>query len=122
MSYKAAFNAEEWSVVAQAPLLVGARVVAAEHGGTLRESFAIGQVYKAARELRGESALLDELVSDTPSIDLDDLRDTGDPVAASRERLEAALAVGLGGRLRDRHHKALVGIEVLGGRLRPDDG
>ena len=72
---------------------MGARVVAAERGGALRESFAIGEVYKAAREMRGESALLDELVSDTPSIDLDDLRDVGDPAAASRERLRAALAI-----------------------------
>lgn len=82
------YNAEEWSVVAEAPLLAGARVVAAERGGTIRETFAIRKTYAAARELRGESALLDQLVSDTPEVDLDDV----DPAAAA-ERLRAALGV-----------------------------
>ena len=93
MTSKAGFNAEEWSVVAEAPLLAGARVVAAERGGTIRESLAIGRVYAAARELHGESALLDELVASSPSIDLLRIRGAGDPVAASHERLRAALAI-----------------------------
>jgi hypothetical protein len=93
VSYKADFNAEEWSIVAEAPLLAGARVVAAERGGTIREAFAITQVYEAARELRGESALLDELLASSPSVDLRKMRGAGDPVAASNERLRAALAV-----------------------------
>lgn len=82
------FNAEEWSLVAEAPLLAGARVVAAERGGTIRETFAIRETYAAARELRGESALLDRLVADTPEIDLDGV----DPAAAGA-RLRAALGV-----------------------------
>ena len=93
MTLKAGFNAEEWAVVAEAPLLAGARVVAAERGGGIRESFAIGEVYRAARELRGESALLDELVGSSPSVDLDEVRGAGDPVAASNERLRQALAI-----------------------------
>jgi hypothetical protein len=93
MTVKAQFNAEEWAVVAEAPVLAGARVAAAERGGAIRESFAIGQVYEAARDLRGESALLDELVASSPSVDLDQMRGEGDPAAASNERLRAALAV-----------------------------
>jgi hypothetical protein len=88
MSVKAGLDAVEWAVVAEAPVLAGARVVAAERGGGIRESFAIGQVYEAARELRGESALLDELVASTPELDSDAV----DP-AASNERLRAAIGV-----------------------------
>jgi hypothetical protein len=93
MSVKAGFSADEWATLEEAPLLAGARVIAAERGGTLRESFAVAQVYKAARELRGESALLDDLVADSPSIDLNDMREVDDPVAASNHRLRAALAL-----------------------------
>jgi hypothetical protein len=93
MTTKADFNAEEWATVTEAPLLAGARVVTAERGGTIRESFAIGQVYEAARELRGESALLDALVADPPSFDLDELRKVGDLVAASTAQLHAALGI-----------------------------
>jgi hypothetical protein len=93
MTSRAAFNAEEWSIVAEAPLLAGARVVAAERGGTIRESLAIGRVYAAARELHDESELLDALVASSPSIELLQIRGAGDPVAASNERLRAALAI-----------------------------
>jgi hypothetical protein len=93
VTLKAEFNAEEWSIVAGAPVLAGARVAAAERGGTIRERFAITEVYAAARELRGESALLDELVASSPSIHLQQMRGDGDLVATSNERLRAALAV-----------------------------
>jgi hypothetical protein len=68
-------------------------VATAERGGALRERFAIGEVYAAARELRGESALLDELVASSPALDLRRMRGAGDLVAASNERLRAALVV-----------------------------
>jgi hypothetical protein len=93
MSFKDGFSADEWATIVEAPLLAGARVIAAERGGTLRESFAVTQVYAAARELRGESALLDELVADPPSLDLNDMREVDDPVAASTHRVKAALAI-----------------------------
>ena len=93
MTAKAGFSPEEWSIVEEAPLLAGARVVTAERGGTLHEKFAIREVYAAARELRGESALLDELVASSPSIGPQHLRGDGNAVALSNERLRAALAV-----------------------------
>ena len=87
------FNAEEWSIVAEAPLVAAARVAAVERGGNVRERFAISQVYAAARELRGESALLDALVASSPDIDLEQLLGGADPAAASNERLRAALGI-----------------------------
>jgi hypothetical protein len=83
------FTAEEWTVVSEAPVYAGARVIAAESGGSLRERFAIKRVYEAARELRGESALLDALVASPPSLDLDRIQDG----AGSNDRLRSAVAV-----------------------------
>jgi hypothetical protein len=85
---RANFSPEEWSTVAEAPVLAGARVISAQRGGALREKFAIGEVYAAARELRGESALLDELVMSSPS-----MRAGRDSLAASGARLRAALDI-----------------------------
>jgi hypothetical protein len=81
----AAYTVEEWSIVAEAPLLAGVRVATAERGGTMRERFAIREVYAAARELSGESALLDALVADTPSTDVAQTQGT--------ERIRAALVI-----------------------------
>ena len=83
------FTTEEWAVVAEAPLRAGARVAAAAQGGALLEGFAIREAYASARELQGESALLDALVQSTPELDLDE----ADPVAASNQRLRAALGI-----------------------------
>src|SRR5690606_8050912 len=52
---KADFNAEEWSTIAAGPPMAGLRVMAAERGGTLRESFSMAKVYAKAREREGES-------------------------------------------------------------------
>jgi hypothetical protein len=93
MTSRADLSAEEWSIVAEAPLLAGARVVAAERGGTIRESLSIRRVYAAARELHGESALLDDLVASSPSIETLRVRAGGDPVAASNDGLRSALAI-----------------------------
>jgi hypothetical protein len=89
MALRDSFSAEEWAVVEQAPVLAAARLAGTEKGGAFLESLAIRSVYAAAREMRGESTLLDELVEDTPSIDLADEA----AAAASDERLRAALAV-----------------------------
>jgi hypothetical protein len=85
---KADFSAEEWTIVAEAPLQAGARVAAAEHGGAVHEKQAIRRVYAAARELRGESALLDDLVASPPEVDLQRMG-----VGAGNERLLAAVAI-----------------------------
>jgi hypothetical protein len=91
MTKKADFNAEEWQTVVEAPLLAGLRVVAADRGGTIRESVAIGRVYAEARQRQGASELLDELVASQPSMDQERARAAGDVRAASDQSIRSAL-------------------------------
>jgi len=93
MTSKADFNAEEWSTLAEGPLLAGVRVVKSDRGGTIRESFAMSKVYAAARQSQGENALLDELVATPPAVDTQKLQASGDPAAAVGERLRAAVGI-----------------------------
>jgi hypothetical protein len=67
------------------------RVVAADKGGTIRESLAMGKVYAAAREKQGESELLDELVASPPAIDRGQVEAAGDLAAATRQGLQDAM-------------------------------
>ena len=93
MTTKADFNAEEWSTVVEAPLLAGLRVIAADRGGTIRESLALGRVYQEAQEQRGDHPLVDELVQSPPSVDKERLKSVGDLRAASDERLREAVGI-----------------------------
>ena len=94
MTRKADFNAEEWSTVAEGPLYAGMRVISADRGGTLRESLALGRVYRDARERHGESDLLDELVKSPPSIDQNRVREAGGNIAAvASEQLREAMGI-----------------------------
>ena len=68
MTTKAAFNAEEWSVIANAPFLTAMLVIAADRGGTVRESMAISRAYASAREEHGDG-LLREILTTPPAID-----------------------------------------------------
>ena len=74
MTRRAAFNADEWAAVVDAPVYAALRVIAASHGGRLRESLALSRAYQDARAHHGESELLDELVKSPPAIDADELR------------------------------------------------
>ncbi len=49
MTTRAQFNADEWAVVTTAPVLAGTLVLAADRGGSVRESVAMSQSYAAAR-------------------------------------------------------------------------
>jgi hypothetical protein len=91
MTQRSAWNAEEWATVAEAPLLAGLRVAAAERGGALRETLAIGRTYQEARAHHGESELLDELVATPPAIDRSRIASPGDIAEASGARLRDAL-------------------------------
>jgi hypothetical protein len=93
MTTKAAFNAEEWSTIAEGPVLAGMRVITASRGGTIRESLAMGQTYAKARQGHGDSELLDELVATPPSVDPERARAAGDIGRASSERLREALQI-----------------------------
>ena len=93
MPSKADFNAEEWSTVVEAPMLAGLRVVAADRGGTIRESVAIAGVYAEARRSQGGSELLDDLVASPPAVDAQQVQAAGDIAAVSTDRLQEALRI-----------------------------
>jgi len=93
MTKKADFNADDWSTVAEAPVLAGMRVVTASRGGAIRESLAMGQVYAEARKEHGSSELLDALVASPPAVDPGRLQQGPDVKAQIDERLRAATSV-----------------------------
>jgi len=94
MTKKADFNAEEWSVVVEGPVFAGMWVIAADRGGTLRESLAVGRVYQEARRQQGESELLDAIVSSQPAIDQSRAPERGGDVSAlAQDRLREAMRI-----------------------------
>ncbi len=94
MTTKAAFNAEEWSTIADGPLYAAMRVISADRGGTLRESLSVGRTYQETREHHGESELLDELVKSPPSIDPQRIQEAGGNLAAIvSQQLRDAVAI-----------------------------
>jgi hypothetical protein len=91
---KADFNAEDWSTVVDGPLYAGLRVIAADRGGTLRESLAMGRVYQDARAQHGSSELLDELAKSPPSVDPERLQQAGgDLSAVTTDHLRNAMSI-----------------------------
>ena len=68
MTTKNEFNAEEWERVARAPALAGLMVIAADRGGTIRESIALARAYAEARR-DGGSELLEQIVATAPQLD-----------------------------------------------------
>jgi hypothetical protein len=98
MTTKADFNAEEWSTIANAPFLTGMLVIAADRGGTVRETLAISRAYATAREGQPDE-LLREILATPPAIDPakrprtpEDLR--REAPAALREAIEILTRVG----------------------------
>jgi hypothetical protein len=89
---KSAFNAEEWSLVAEGPLLAALTVVAADRGGTIRESMSLARAYAEARK-EGGSELLDELLAAPPSLDPQRFGSPGDLSAQGEQRMREAVAV-----------------------------
>jgi hypothetical protein len=97
MTTKADFNAEEWSTVVEGPAYAGLWVISAERGGTLRESLAMGRVYKEARAQQGGNSLLDEIVASPPALDKARVQSAGGGPEAvgqvGRERLQEAMRI-----------------------------
>jgi hypothetical protein len=93
MTRKADFNAEEWSRVLQGPPVAGMIVMAAERGGTLRESIQMGQAYTEARQRQGASELLDEIVSSNPEFDREAFSSPDDLRRRGAERLRESVQV-----------------------------
>jgi hypothetical protein len=69
MTRKADFNAEEWSLLLEGPPIAGLIVIAADRGGTIRESISMAKAYPEARQQQGGSELLDEIASARPELD-----------------------------------------------------
>ncbi len=69
MTTKADFTEEEWTTVLEGPTSAGMIVITAAHGGTFKETFAIGKAYAEARGQHGASELLDAIVSAKPKSD-----------------------------------------------------
>jgi hypothetical protein len=66
MTDKAAFNAEEWSVVTAAPVVTAMIVIAADRGGTMRETVALSRAYAHARATR-EEPLIQAILAAPPT-------------------------------------------------------
>ena len=91
MTRKADFNAEEWTKVVNGPVYAGMRIIAADRGGTLRETMAMSRVYEEARKNQGASAFLDELVTSPPS--LQPQQEGGDIATATVRHLNDAMRI-----------------------------
>lgn len=69
MTAKADFTEQEWKVVLEGPTSAGMIVIAAQRGGTLRETISMAKAYAEARQQHGQSELLDAIVAARPEID-----------------------------------------------------
>jgi hypothetical protein len=69
MTAKADFNDQEWETVLEGPTSAGMIVITAQRGGTLRETVSMAKAYAQARQLHGQSELLDAIVAAKPKVD-----------------------------------------------------
>jgi hypothetical protein len=69
MTTRSDFTEQEWDLLREGPPTAGLITLTAAHGGTFRESLAIGKAYAAAHEHPGESELVDALVAAKPKVD-----------------------------------------------------
>ena len=69
MTAKTDFSEEEWATVAEGPTSAGLAVITASKGGTIRETFSMAKAYAEARQVHGDSELLDALVGEKPKMD-----------------------------------------------------
>ena len=69
MTNRSDFTEQEWDLLREGPPTAGLIVITASHGGTFRETFAIGQAYAEAHSHPGESELVDEIVAAKPKVD-----------------------------------------------------
>jgi len=93
MTAKAEFNAEEWSTVVGAPVLTAMLVIAADRGGSVRETVAVSRAYVAARE-RHEGEFMSALLATPPAIDPATRPRTGEDLRrAAPDALRQAVAI-----------------------------
>jgi len=92
MTAKAEFNADEWAQVLEGPLMAGMLVIAADRGGTIRESLSMGKAYTEARQQDSTSELLDAIVSSNPQLDPSNMRSGDELRQHATQRLGLAVA------------------------------
>jgi len=66
---KADFTEAEWDQVLSGPPMAGMMVAMADHGGMMRETFAMAKAYGEARQQHGKSELVDAIVVAKPERD-----------------------------------------------------
>jgi hypothetical protein len=69
MTNRSDFTEQEWDLLREGPPTAGLIVITASHGGTFRETFAIGKAYAEAHKHPGESELVDAIVAAKPKAD-----------------------------------------------------
>jgi hypothetical protein len=69
MTNRSDFTEQEWDLLREGPPTAGLIVLTAAHGGTFRETFAIGKAYAEAHKHPGESELVDAIVAAKPKAD-----------------------------------------------------
>ncbi len=69
MTKRSDFTEEEWDLLREGPPTAGMIVLTAAHGGTFRETFAIGKAYAEAHKHPGETELVDAIVDAKPKAD-----------------------------------------------------
>jgi hypothetical protein len=93
MTSKAAFNAEEWATVSSAPSLAALKVIAAQRGGTVRESLAAQRAFADA--LQNEPGpLLREILTTPTALDAENRPRTADELQdRAPQTLKQAIAL-----------------------------
>jgi len=93
MTKKAEFNAEEWSVVAGAPLLAAMLVISADKGGSVRETVAVARAYAEAKKSH-DGELMSALLAEAPGKQVSgQARTREEVVAAAQDGLRQAIAI-----------------------------
>ena len=69
MTVKADFTEEEWELVLDGPPTAGLVALAASRPEGFREDWTIVGIYADARQARGESELLDDLIAELPNLE-----------------------------------------------------
>jgi len=93
MTAKAAFDQQEWELIAEGPATAAMIVIRAEGGGTFRETIALAHAYTDARKQHGHSELLDEIVSSKPEFDRHRYRTDADLRGEGMARIGQAVSL-----------------------------
>lgn len=91
MTQKAEFNAEEWSLILEAAPTAAMIVVAADKGGTIRESLSVGKSFAAEQENREQTELLAAIVGDRPTVDPKRYSEAAELRTVGLERIRGAV-------------------------------